>query len=81
MLRVPEAVVWAGVSSLTVPLPLPSTAVSAVGVTLMLAVAWLEEPPLLSVAVKWKLVLPFQLGAGLEVEGDGARGGLRGVPR
>jgi hypothetical protein len=30
----------------------------------MLAVAWLELPPLLSVAVKWKLVLPFQLALG-----------------
>jgi hypothetical protein len=57
-----------------------ATGGSFTGVTLMLAVAWLEVPPLLSVAVKWKLVLPFQL-ARAGSEGDGARGGREGVPR
>jgi hypothetical protein len=61
---------------------LPESAIatggSFTGVTLSVAVAWLEMPPLLSVAVKWKLVLAVPVGVGLEVEGDGAAAGSEG---
>lgn len=61
-------------SSVTAPKSLAANGASFTAVMPMLAVPWAELPPLLSEAVKWKAVLPFQL-ASVEVEGEAAAAG------